>query len=81
MAAVPWLLVVSEDDEQDPAAAASASAPPPPPTPQLRAAASWQRITRRLRRIRCLQRRWGILGGYLQSYPASLWDRLQQEFI
>ena len=78
MAAEPWLPVVS-DDEQESIAAVSATAPPPL-TPQQRAAASWQRITRRLRRLRCLQRRWGILVGYLQSFPAGSRDRLRQHF-
>ena len=36
-------------------------------------AARWGRLIRMLRRIRFLQRTWGLLGGFLQSqWPASL---------
>ena len=36
-------------------------------------AARWGRLIRMLRRIRFLQRTWGVLGGFLQSqWPSSL---------
>ena len=76
MAAEPWQFVaVDSDGELDQTAAASTEQPRT--TNEVR----WQRIIRRLRRIRCLQRRWGVLGGFLQSFPASLRDRLRQQFV
>ena len=37
----------------------------------------WAYLVRKLRRIRALQRYWGLLGQRLQEYPASLRDRLR----
>ena len=41
-------------------------------------AARWGRLIRMLRRIRFLQRTWGLLGGFLQSqWPALLRNRIR----
>ena len=37
----------------------------------------WAYLVRKLRRIRALQRYWGLLGQRLLEYPASLRDRLR----
>ena len=37
----------------------------------------WAYLVWKLRRIRALQRYWGLLGQRLQEYPASLRDRLR----
>ena len=76
MVAEPWQFVAADlDGELDQTAAASTEQPRT--TNEVR----WQRIVRRPRRIRCLQRCWGVLGGFLQSFPASLRDRLRQQFV
>jgi len=37
----------------------------------------WARVVRAALRVRRLQRIWGILGQFLQSFPAELRDRLR----
>jgi hypothetical protein len=45
--------------------------------PTSAAAQRWRRITRALQRIRRLQRIWGLLGSFLQTFPPELRDRLR----
>jgi hypothetical protein len=42
-----------------------------------RAVRNWQRIVRTAHRVRRLQRLWGHLGLFLQTFPSSLRDRLR----
>ena len=37
----------------------------------------WRRVVLQFRRLRFKQRCWGLLGGVLQGYPASLRDRVR----
>jgi hypothetical protein len=37
----------------------------------------WRRVVLHFRRLRFKQRCWGLLGGVLQGYPASLGDRVR----
>jgi hypothetical protein len=37
----------------------------------------WRRLVLRLHRLRFKQRCWGVLGGFFQTFPASLRDRLR----
>ena len=61
-------------DPQEPAT-------PPATEPQLsEAAARWRSIVRAIQRIRRLQRIWGVLGGFLQEFPAELRGRLRETF-
>ena len=37
----------------------------------------WTRLVRHALRVRRLQRIWGLLGGFLRGFPATLRERLQ----
>ena len=56
------------------------AAEPAPEPPLSEAAARWRRLVRALQRIRRLQRLWGLLGWFLQSFPPELRDRLRDSF-
>lgn len=64
----PWHLVEEPGQEAERAAAAE--------EPATAATHRWGRIVVHLQRIRFRQRTWGLLGGFLQTFPASLRDRL-----
>ena len=42
--------------------------------------AVWRRLVRSLHRIRRLQRIWGLLGQFLQSFPKGLRDQLLDKY-
>ena len=42
--------------------------------------AVWRRLVRSLHRIRRLQRIWGLLGQFLQTFPKGLRDQLLDKF-
>ena len=42
--------------------------------------AAWGRLVRALHRIRRLQRIWGLLGQFLQSFPKELRDQLLDKY-
>ena len=44
------------------------------------AVAAWRRLVRALYRIRRLQRIWGLLGQFLQTFPKGLRDQLLDKF-
>ena len=64
-----WQVINDETDESVPAEEMPRSAP------------RWRRLVLRMRKVRFQQRLWGLLGGYLQSFPASLRDRLRTIFV
>ncbi len=41
-------------------------------------AGRWQRLVRRLRRLRFHQRLWGLLGGYLQTFSSSIREQVKR---
>ena len=49
--------------------------------PASAAALRWLRVVRSIQRIRRLQRIWGHLGGFLQTFPSELRDRLRDVFL
>ena len=42
--------------------------------------AAWERLVRALHRIRRLQRIWGLLGQFLQTFPSGLRQRLLDKY-
>ena len=69
------------------AAASSSAAPWAPQAPveeptlePAPAVLSWRRIFRQLLRIRSLQRIWGLLGAYLQTYSSAIRDQVKRLF-
>ena len=57
---------------------AAAEQPAEEPEQTSAAAARWAALVRHFQRLRRLQRYWGLLGGHIQTYPASLRDRLRE---
>ena len=41
-------------------------------------AGRWQRLVRRLRRLRFHQRLWGLLGGYLQTFSSQIREQVKR---
>ena len=41
-------------------------------------AGRWQRLERKLRRLRFHQRLWGLLGGYLQTFSSQIREQVKR---
>jgi len=48
------------------------------PVAAARAAGRWRRLVTATRRLRRLQRLWGLLGNFLRGYPQELRDKLRE---
>ena len=49
-------------------------------SPLSAAALRWRRVVRAIQRVRRLQRLWGLLGGFLQTFPSELRDKLRDVY-